>query len=242
MKKKVINTSKSRVKNNKNIKKKKLRLKYKNLLFIFIIFLFVSISIYLLSNIPIKTIIIKGNLLFSDQEIIDLIGIRDYPSIFKFSGLKIENKLKKDIYIENANVNKKRFLTKIIITVDENLPLFYYNPINKTVLEDGSFVDDEYNVPFVINQIPDSIFKKFIKKMRKVPIDVKNKMSEIKYTPNDVDTELFLITMNDGNYVYVNISKFERIYNYLEYVKGFDQKKGILHLDSGDYLEIKEGK
>ena len=71
-----------------------------------------------------------------------------------------------------------------------------------------------------------------------VHLSVLDKMSEIKYVPTDVDSELFLISMNDGNYVYVTLSKFERIYNYIEYAEGFGNNKGILHLDSGDYLEI----
>ena len=85
------------------------------------------------------------------------------------------------------------------------------------------------------------MYDKLLKKMAGVPLSVLDKMSEIKYVPNDVDSELFLISMNDGNYVYVTLSKFERIYNYIEYAEGFDNNKGILHLDSGDYLEIIEG-
>lgn len=246
MSRKIVTPTKSKNTNSKKkkkiLKKKKIKIKYNNLLIILFSFIVIGVSIYLLACIPIKTIIIKGNDFLTDQYIIDLAGIRNYPSTFRNSGLKIEKTLKKDVYIKNVNVNKKRFLTKIIITIDENKPIFYYQPISKIVLEDGSLVADNITVPIVINQIPDSIYDKFLNKMSKVPKDVLNKMSEIKYTPNDVDAELFLITMTDGNYVYVNISKFERIYKYIEYVEGFDQKKGILHLDSGDYLEIKEGK
>ena len=41
-------------------------------------------------------------------------------------------------------------------------------------------------------------------------------MSEIKYDPNDVDDERFIITMNDGNYVYLTLHKFNKINHYLE--------------------------
>lgn len=246
MNKKRVSTTKSRVANAKKqkkiLKRKKIRIKYKNLLFIFLGIIFIIIGIYFLNSVKIKTITIKGNSLLSDQEIIELAGLRDYPSTLKNSSFKIEKILKKNVYIENANVSKKNLLTGIVIIVNENNPIFYYQPVGKVILENGDSINDKHNVPIVINQIPDSIYEKFIKKMAKVPNDILNKMSEIKYSPTDVDSELFLITMNDGNYVYVNITKFERIYNYLEYVKGFDNKKGILHLDSGDYLEVLEGK
>ena len=242
MSEKRISNSKSRVANakkqKKTLKRKKLRIKYKNLLLILLGLIFLIVGIYFLTCIKIKNIIVKGNVFLSDQEIIDMAGIKNYPSTLKNSSLKIEKKLKKEIYIEKVNVSKKGFLTTIVITVDENRPIFYYQPIGKVVLEDGTSTDDKYNVPIVINQIPDSVYDKFLKKMANTPIDVLNKMSEIKYTPTDVDAELFLISMNDGNYVYVNIFKFERIYNYLQYAQGFNNKKGILHLDSGDYLEV----
>ena len=64
------------------------------------------------------------------------------------------------------------------------------------------------------------------------------KISEIKYDPNDIDKERFYLTMNDGNYVYLTLNKFNKINSYLEIVKSFNDTKGILYLDSGEYFEI----
>ena len=44
--------------------------------------------------------------------------------------------------------------------------------------------------------------------------------------------------MNDGNIVYVDFNTFEKLANYPDFIRGLDDKKGILHLDSGDYLEV----
>ena len=44
--------------------------------------------------------------------------------------------------------------------------------------------------------------------------------------------------MNDGNYVYLTLNKFNKINNYLEIVRTFNNVKGILYLDSGEYFEI----
>lgn len=222
------------------VAKKRFRIKYKKVLAVIvtiILIIFIGKSIY---DIPIKNIIIKGNYYLTDQEIIEIMNVRDYPSSLANSSYALEQRLTENDFIETATVTKKRILTKLIVTIDENMPLFYYQPANKTILEDGTMVNDKYNVPIVINQVPDTVYEKLIKKMKDVPLSVLDKMSEIKYVPTDVDSELFLITMNDGNYVYVTLSKFERIYNYIEYAEGFDHKKGILHLDSGDYLEIIE--
>ena len=44
--------------------------------------------------------------------------------------------------------------------------------------------------------------------------------------------------MNDGIYVYLTLSKFDKINDYDEIVSTLGDKKGILYLDSGEYFEI----
>ena len=46
--------------------------------------------------------------------------------------------------------------------------------------------------------------------------------------------------MNDGNYVYVTMSKFDNINDYLEISKTLGTKNGILYLDYGNYFVPKE--
>ncbi|MBD9085093.1 cell division protein FtsQ, partial [bacterium] len=66
------------------------------------------------------------------------------------------------------------------------------------------------------------------------------RISEIKYDPNSVDEERFLFTMNDGNYVYLTLIHLEKINNYVDILKNFENKKGILYLDSGEYFKVME--
>lgn len=238
---------KERAKQNKNIQKKKIkpnkkkfRIKYKAIFLLIVIVLLLALLVKVIYNMPIQNIIIKDNYYLSDQEIIDIAEIRDYPSTLGNPGYVIEKRLLENDFIQSVKVEKKKFLSKVVITVDENRPLLFYQSTGKTVLEDGTMVDTNITVPILINQVPDTVYEKLLKKMVGVPLSVLDKMSEIKYVPTDVDAELFLISMNDGNYVYVTLSKFERVYNYIEYAEGFDNNKGILHLDSGDYLEIIE--
>ena len=46
--------------------------------------------------------------------------------------------------------------------------------------------------------------------------------------------------MTDYNYVYINLSKIDKINKYNSIVQKLANKKGIIYLDSGDYVEIKD--
>lgn len=67
--------------------------------------------------------------------------------------------------------------------------------------------------------------------------EIKIMISEIEYVPNDIDKERFIITMNDGNHVYITLYKITSINEYIKIVSTLDNKKGILYLDSGNYFE-----
>ena len=44
--------------------------------------------------------------------------------------------------------------------------------------------------------------------------------------------------MSDGNYVYITLEKIDAINSYVDIIKTFDGKKGVLYLDSGEYFEV----
>ena len=75
--------------------------------------------------------------------------------------------------------------------------------------------------------------------MKKVKPEIKDKISQIEYTPNDYDKQRFLLYMNDGNKVYVTITRFNLINKYNDIYPTLGGKKGILYLDSGNHFEIK---
>lgn len=227
--------SKKRKKNNKKNKRK---LNKKRFLIFIIILLFLISFFYKLFNINIKNIYISGNEFLTDQKIIDIAKLQDYPNSINNLSITIKNRLEKNKYVLSAKVNKKGFINKVYIEVKENYPLFYYQVEDKTVLYNGDKVTDNFTIPTVINQIPNTIYDEFFKKIKKVNKDILNRMSEIQYSPNDVDEERFLIFMNDGNYVYLTLNKFLSINKYIDMVKSFNDKKGILYLDSGEYFDV----
>jgi len=64
------------------------------------------------------------------------------------------------------------------------------------------------------------------------------KISEIKYSPNEYDDDLFILYMNDQNVVHVTLDKFTKLNKYNDIVVELEGDKGILYLDSGDYFKI----
>ncbi len=224
-------------KKTKKIKKRKIR--YDRILIALIIVLIMAGFFTFLFNLKITNIIIKNNNYLTDQEIIELALISDYPKSLANSTQQIEQRLKNNNLIKDVKVTKK-FLTQVYIEVEENRPLFYYNYNNQTVLLDGTNISDKYPVPTVLNYITDTYYDEFINEMGKLELSVLNKISEIQFYPNDVDDNRFLLTMSDGNYVYVNISTFYKLNKYISIKENLPDKNGILYLDYGNNFEIIE--
>ena len=227
------------------MKKKSRKLKYRRILLFFLV---ITVFVFLLvqfCNKKITNIYIHNNKYiftnfgesskYNEQTLIDLSGISNYPTSLFVSTSQIKKKLLKNAYIKDAKVYRKNIF-EIHIYIEENRPLFYYSNINKTVLENQKTVDDIFNIPTLVNYVPDNIYDKFVKCMNNIDDDILNHTSEIKYDPNNLDEERFLFTMTDGNYVYITLSRFDLINNYLAIIKKVGDKKGILYLDYGDHF------
>ncbi len=220
-----------------NVIKKKRRIKYKNVCFFTLFILIIIISIFVVANMHIKNIYIKNNAFVSDQTIIDEAGLHNYPKVYKVSVSKIKKSLESNPYIKKANVKRQNLFREITITIEENRPLIYYAYDESYLLTDGTKVKDSFNLPILINQTPEDILLKLLKKLDALDRDILIRISEIKYSPSDVDQELFYLTMNDGNDVYINFNEFSKLNDYIDMIQQFDKAKGTLHLDSGNYLE-----
>ena len=217
--------------------KKRRRLKIGRILLDFFLLFLTIFVIYSILNLKITNIFISGNYYLSDQQIIDAASIGDYPSVIK--GVKQIKNLKDNIYIKDVRV-KVRKITQVYIEVTENRPLFYSIDMEKTVLLDGRTTSEKYPTPTLLNYVIDSVYPTFVEEIGKLDIDILNRISEIKYEPNDVDDNRFLLLMADGNYVYINNSTFYKLSKYMEIIRNFPNKKGILYLDYGNNFEIIE--
>ena len=88
------------------------------------------------------------------------------------------------------------------------------------------------------NHIDSDIYDKLIENLRKIDINILNRISEMEYVKDKENIEKFLLLMNDGNYVYVDFKNFETLNKYLDIINTFGDKKGILNLDSGKNFEV----
>lgn len=214
-------------------KKKKLNIK-KVLIFLLVLYMVGSFFYYLLSM-PIKNIYVENNDYFKDQEIIDLAGIRNYPSFIFTTNSKIKSKLLKNNLIKNVNI-KRKINGTIIINIEEYKPLFYDTNIKKVILSSGKSTDLKLNAPILINTMPKDIYEKLIVSLNKVEQDVYLKISEIEYIPTETDLERFLIKTADKIYIYINIKKFEDINFYNELISSIEGKTGTWNLDYGNFF------
>lgn len=218
-------------------KKVKRKLNKKAILVILLTLYLIIMAFYYCFTLPIKNIIIKGNNLVSDSEIITAAGIENYPSIFRTNSKNIVKKVTNLDLITDASV-KKNINGTITITVTEPRPLFYNALNNKIALADGSEAEmpnSLLGLPTLINYVPSDIYENLINKLSTIDSDIVSLISEIEYSPdvkNDVtiNDSRFILKMNDGNLVYIDLVNFANLNRYKVIYSNLDEK-GILHLD-----------
>lgn len=219
------------------VKKRKLRIKR---IIICLLVLIVTILLcYFSIKAPIKNIYVVGNKIVSDKEIIEMASIENYPSFLKTLNRDIQKKIEKNEYIKSVRVEKK-FYNKIYIYITEKKIICEKD--GNLLAEDGTLLPNTYNLtmyPLLISDIKD-VEDKFASKFSEIEDDILLKISEIEYTPNNVDNERFALKMNDGNLVYVTLNKITKINKYNSIYAKLEGKRGIIYLDAGDYIEIKE--
>ncbi len=226
-------------------KKKKKRLNVKRLI-VFILIIYILISVFkTIINEPIKNIIITGNYYVTDSEIINMADIKNYPPLMKLNINKIKNSIKENPLISEVEI-KRNLKFQLKINVKELKAICLDRANNVVLLEDGTKVanNNEFiGIPTLINYTKEDILKKFLEKMSSLDYGTLSGISEIEYAPSKsaddkiVDETRFLLKMNDGNSVYINISRINNIKYYQKIYANLGDKKGILHLDSGSYLE-----
>lgn len=226
----------------KVVKKKKLKII--PFLIVLLVIGGLSFGVYKTMTAKIKNIIISNADYLKDDYIIDLAGIRDYPSFYLTNSLKMKKKLLKSPYIREVKI-KREFYHILEIDVTANRPLFINKDSGMVVFEDKrTILETEANivfrVPRLINYVPDDKYDTFIEKMAKVDKGTLGKISDIEYVPNDYDKDRFLLYMDDGNMVYLTLTKFKQIEYYNDVLEQLEGRKGILYLDSGNHFQIKE--
>lgn len=200
----------------------------------------IGITYYLLTM-PIKNIYIKNNKIVNDNEIIKLANLEEYPSFLLTKKSDLIKKIKKNKYIEDVKITKS-FGNIITINVKE------YESIALTkndeiILSNGMTLDNTYelsDIPILINSIDDEkVYKNFAKKFEKINKNILRQISEIEYSPVEVDAERFLLYMNDTNHVYITLTKIKKLNKYNQIKDKIEGRTGTIYLDAGNYIELR---
>lgn len=209
------------------------------LVIVLTLYLFIM-AFYYCFNLPIKSIVIKGNTNTLDEEIIKLGSINSYNKILGLNTKKVKNDIMENKAITSVKIKKQLNGTLLIDVKEQNI--LFYNLLNKVyVYENGKTsenVSNKLGIPTLINYTPSDIYDNLIKKLNNINIDILKKVSEIEYSPDIknekvIDKNRFLLRMNDGNYIYINLANMDNLNKYEEIYATLDEKqKGILNLDS----------
>lgn len=222
-------------------KKAKKKIRFGGILVLILFgYLLFSLVSYL-AKMPIKQIEIKNNYYLTDDYIINLLDLNN-KKLLEFSTHRAEKKLNKEDLVITSDV-KKNIFGKIVIDVNEEKILFYNWNNKKIVLktEEIDYQDTYLGLPALINYVPSDVYKEFVKKYSELDRNIIAMISEIEYDPdklNDVvlDETRFLLRMNDGIKVYVNVYNLKKMNNYLEIydaiLKNNSPKNACLYLDS----------
>lgn len=225
---------------NKKRKKRK-RLKIKSVLIFILVLIGIALLGYSVTLIKVRGYYVKNNVYLTDEEVLKELKLDNKSSFLLTNSIVEKGIIRKSKLIKDIKI-KRNIDLEMTIEVEEYKVLFYDNTIKKTILENGNEIDyDDSDIPVLMNKIDtEDVYKYFVKKMSKVNKDTLNMISEITYSPNGIDKERFLLSMNDGNYVYVTLTKLSKINDYKSIINSVENKKGILYLDYGNYFVPKE--
>lgn len=220
----------------KRVKKRKLN--WKRILILLLILYLIAMLLYTFFTMPIKNIYIKGTNLLTDNDIIEVANLKDYPAIFKISKSKLKKEISSLELVEDVDI-KKTITGKLTITITEARPLFFNRTTNKVVLSNNKEVENNnyLGIPTLINRVPTDILSDFITALSEIDHDIIKMINEIEYDPNisndiTIDEYRFLLRMNDSNHVYVNIINMERLNDYESVFATIGDLRGTVYLDS----------
>ena len=223
------------------MKKTEKKSKIKKIIVFLILILIIGLLVYFLLEVKTKNIIILNNNYYSDEEIIESAHLENYPKFILLNSSKAKKNIKKLDLIKDVTIKKKwGFILEI--SVEEEKILYYVRSKEEYMASNfNTYKLDKINgVPTLINFVPESIEKGFVKEFSKIDKNIITLISEIKYTKTEYDEKRFLLYMNDGNEVYITVTKTDVLNKYVDIVKKLGNKNGILYLDSGNYFKIKK--
>ncbi|WP_223596020.1 cell division protein FtsQ/DivIB [Neobacillus bataviensis] len=197
----------------------------------------------------VKTITLKGNEIYSKDEIIHKSGLSNNTNIWKVRKDAVVSKVEELPEINKAVV-KRKWPNTIIIQVVEHKRIAYLKKDTSylPVMENGKILKERktemvpVNSPTLFDFKEGAALNEMVKELKKLPIEITNSISEIHYTPKKTDRYHVSLFMNDGFEVSATLKSFsEKMVHYPSIIGQLDpNKKGIIDLEVGSYFRAFE--
>lgn len=232
--------------------KEQRRRKANRRLVLLLILFFTMIVVVAYSQSPlshVKTITIKGNQIYSNQEIIKKSGVSNHTNIWKVRKDTVASKVRQLSEINNVDV-KTKWPNTILIQVKEHKRIAYLKKDTNylPVMENGKILKDRktemipVNSPILFDFKEGAALDEMVKELENLPSEIVNSISEIHYTPKKTDKYHISLFMNDGFEVSATLRSFsDKMVHYPSIISQLDpNKKGIIDLEVGSYFKAFE--
>jgi cell division protein FtsQ len=230
-----------------NRKVKASRRKKKALVICILIIVILLVCILFLNrSAKISKISVKGNKTVSQSEIISLSNLSSKDNYWNLHKEDITKSIKKNKKKKEVNVLKK-FPNQVVIDVKEHKTIAYKvkNNYYYPILENGTILDkvinnqDKENVPVIKQSTSNDeyLLEKLISELKTLPIEIQNKISEIHFSPTDVENSQIILYTTDGFTVSALITDFSRKMKfYPSIIQKLDPKQHpVIHLEDAIY-------
>ncbi|WP_017753634.1 cell division protein FtsQ/DivIB [Calidifontibacillus oryziterrae] len=218
---------------------------YSSLFFVLVLFV-----LYFQSPLSkVQSINVTGNVHVTADEIRKLSHIDIGTSFWKVQVDKIVERIQAHNQIANVKVSR-HFPNHINIKVYEYKRVAYlvdgssFYPILETgkMLTEGKLSEIPADAPLLMNWKQSEVLQEMAAQLRKVPVSVLNRISEIHLTPDNIDPLHLTLYMSDGHEVSATVRDFaKKISNYPSIVEKLsDEHFGVIHLEVGSYFRAYE--
>lgn len=216
------------------------------IMLIFIFFMLIMIIIYFQSPLSkLSQVEVEGNHLMTTDRILALANLELGMFYFSFSKRDIEIGLKRNLEIKSVLV-ERIFPNKLKITIEEYPIVSFWMEENQLfpIISNGYILmnrpwEERVHHPILHDWPTKDGLDELAKEMEKLPISVRNRMSEIRLTPIVSDPYRLVIYMMDGYEVRTSIRNFaENMAWYPHYVQLAQQEGeegGIFYLLDGKW-------
>jgi len=225
----------------KEVRNKRL---YRRLTLIVSVFLIaILIVLYFVSPLSkLGSISVTGSVSVDNQQVIVQSKLEKGKSLWEQFGDRTiyEEKIKRQLpRVKKATISLSG-INSFNIKIDEYevVALESVNNVYHPILENGKILPEEMSAPIsgmpVFQNFQDqSIIKNLMDSYKKLPEDIKQNISEIRYTPSNANKELITLHMKDANEVIVNISQLVEKMAYYGKVASQMEKPGIIDMEVG---------